>query len=137
MTKKRFTEKEMKQLSANPYVQSVSEKGITYTDDFKGLFMAEKMNGKFARQIFEDAGFDVEVVGKTRIKAASKRWEAAYQEHGVIGLTDTRKGHSGRPRERELSLEEQNARLEAKINLLQAENELLKKIRFAERGLKK
>ncbi|VXB80406.1 transposase [Bacillus sp. 349Y] len=130
MTKKRFTEKEMKQLSANPYVQSVSEKGITYTDDFKGLFMAEKKNGKFARHIFEDAGFDVEVVGMTRINAANKRWGAAYRKHGVSGLTDTRKDNSGRQREGE-------PRLEAKINLLQAEVELLKKIRFAERGLKK
>ncbi|VXC43091.1 transposase [Bacillus sp. 349Y] len=137
MTKKRFTEKEMKQLSANPYVQSVSEKGITYTDDFKGLFMAEKKNGTFARQIFEDAGFDVEVVGMTRINAANKRWGAAYRKHGVSGLTDTRKDNSGRQREGEPSLEEQNARLEAKINLLQAEVELLKKIRFAERRLKK
>ncbi|WJV19265.1 hypothetical protein QU593_01785 [Rossellomorea marisflavi] len=124
MTKKRFTEKEMKQLSTNPYVQSVSEKGITYTDDFKGLFMAEKKNGKFARQIFEDAGFDVEVVGMTRIKATSKRWGAAYRKLGVSGLADTRKDNSGRQREGEPSVEEQNARLEAKINLLQAEVEL-------------
>ncbi len=43
----------------------------------------------------------------------------------------------GRPRERELTLEEKNTRLEAEINLLRAENELLKKIRFAERGMKK
>ncbi len=73
----------------------------------------------------------------TRIHAASKRWNAAFKMNGVLGLSDTRKGNSGRPRERELSLEDKNARLEAQINLLKAENELLKKIRFAERGLKK
>ena len=39
--------------------------------------------------------------------------------------------------ERELSLEEKYARLEAQINLLKAENELLKKIRFAERGMER
>jgi hypothetical protein len=38
---------------------------------------------------------------------------------------------------KELSLEEKYARLEAQLNLLKAENVLLKKIRFAERGLKK
>lgn len=73
----------------------------------------------------------------TRIHAASKRWNAAYKTNGVLGLSDTRKGSSGRPRERELSLGDKNARLEAQINLLKAENELLKKIRFSERGLKK
>ena len=45
--------------------------------------------------------------------------------------------NSGRPREKELSLEEKYARLEAKINLLKAENELLKKTRYTERRLKK
>ena len=76
------------------------------------------------------------MIGMTRIHAASKRWSAAYIKNGILGLYDTRKGHSGKPRERGCS-EEKNARLEAQINLLQAENELLKKIRFAERGLKK
>ena len=38
--------------------------------------------------------------------------------------------NSGRPLERELTLEEKYARLEAQTNLLKAENELLKKIRF-------
>jgi transposase len=137
MSKKRFTEKEIKQLSINPYVKTVSSKGITYTDEFKYLFIAEKEKGKFSRQIFEEAGFDTEIIGMTRIQASSKRWGTAYKKNGVAGLNDTRKENSGRPREQELSLEEKNARLEAQINLLKAENELLKKIRFAERRLKK
>ena len=69
--------------------------------------------------------------------SASKRWRKAYRKNGVIGLRDTRTENSGRPRERELTLEEKNARLEAQINLLKAENELLKKIRFAERGMRR
>jgi transposase len=137
MSKKTFTDKEIKQLSTNAYVKAVSSKGITYTNEFKGHFIAEKEKGKFARQIFEEAGFDTEIIGMVRIHAASKRWSVAYKKNGVLGLNDTRKGNSGRPRERKLSLEEKNARLEAQINLLKAENELLKKIRFAERGLKK
>lgn len=34
MSKKLFTEKEIKLLSSNNYVKSVSSKGITYTDEF-------------------------------------------------------------------------------------------------------
>ncbi len=71
------------------------------------------------------------------IYSASRRWKDTYLERGISGLRDTRAGSSGRPRERELTLEEKNARLEAEINLLKAENELLKKIRFAERRMKK
>ena len=136
MSKKVFTEKELNQLSTNKYVKSISSKGITYTDEFKHLFISEKEKGKFARLIFEESGFDVDALGIYRVRAASKRWQKAYNENGINGLRDTRAGSSGRPRERELSLEERNARLESQINLLKAENELLKKIRFAERGLK-
>ena len=137
MSKKIFTEKEIKQLSKNKYVKSVSSKGITYTDELKRIFIAEKEKGKFTRDIFEECGFNVEVLGMDRIKSASKRWQKAYNKAGISGLRDTRAGSSGRPRERELSLEEKNARLEAQINLLKAENELLKKIRLAERRMKK
>ncbi len=36
MSKKHFTEKEIKTLSKNPYIKSVSTKGITYTESLKG-----------------------------------------------------------------------------------------------------
>ena len=52
-------------------------------------------------------------------------------------LFDTRKINSGRPLERELSLEERVLRLEAKNRLLQAENELLKKLDLLERQMLK
>jgi transposase len=136
MSKKLFTEKEIKSLSKNPYVKSVSTKGITYTDDFKRHFIAENENGKSPRRIFEECGFDVEVLGVERVKSAGKRWRVAYREDGIDGLKDTRKENPGRPRGAELSLEEKYARLEAQVNLLKAENELLKKIDLAERRLK-
>jgi transposase len=137
MSKKIFTKKEIEILSKNPYVNSVSPKGITYTDEFKELFIAQKEKGKFASEIFRDCGLNPEIVGKRRIDSASRRWREAYSNDGVMGLHDSRSGNSGRPRERELSIEEKYARLSAENNLLKAENELLKKIRFAERGLKK
>lgn len=137
MSKKDFTKNEIKRLSSNKYVRSVSSKSITYTDEFKHIFIAEKEKGRFARDIFEGCGFDVEVLGTERVKSASKRWQKAYNQDGLMGLRDTRAENSGRTKEKELSMEEKNARLEAQINLLKGENELLKKIRFAERGMKK
>ena len=136
MSKKIFTEKEIKQLSNNKYVKSVSSKGITYTDEFKHIFIAENEKGKLPREIFEECGFDIEIIGMDRVYSASKRWREAYKMNGIIGLRDTRAENSGSPRERELSLEEKYARLEAQNNLLKAENELLKKIRFAERRMR-
>ena len=100
MSKKTFTDKEIKLLSTNPYVKTVSSKGITYTDEFKRLFIAEKKKDKYSRQIFEEYGFDARIIGMTRIHAASRRWQAAYKKSGVVGLNDTRAGNSGRPRKR-------------------------------------
>lgn len=137
MSKKIFTEREIKILSANPNVKSVSPKGITYTDTFKRLFIIENEKGKLPRQIFEENKFDIDIIGLKRIQSSGKRWRAAYRDSGVMGLSDTRNGNSGRPSDKELSLEEKYARLEAANNLLKAENELLKKIDFAERRLKK
>jgi transposase len=137
MSKKVFTEKEIKLLSNNPYVKSVSPKGITYTDDFKRIFIAENEKGKLPREIFEECGFDIDIIGIQRVKASGNRWRDAYQENGIDGLKDNRPGNSGRPIERELSLEEKYARLEAQNNLLKAENELLKKIQVLERRMKR
>lgn len=136
MSKKTFTEVEISKLSNNPYVKSVSSKGITYTDEFKRMFIAETESGKFPRQVFEEHSFNVKVLGMNRVMKAAYRWRIAYKESGVLGLRDTRTTNSGRPSEKELSLEEKNTKLEAQVKLLLAENELLKKLDMMERGLR-
>jgi len=135
MSNKIFTEKEREILSSNSYVKSVTLKGITYTDEFKRIFIVAHENGKFPTAIFEEHGFDINIIGLKRVKSASQRWRTAYKENGIDGLLDTRKGHSGRPSEKELSIEEKYLRLQAQNNLLKAENELLKKIDMMERRL--
>ena len=137
MTKIYLTEKQQAQLKCNPYVQAVSEKAITYTDEFKRHFIAENEKGKLPRAIFEEAGLDVELICLERVRSSAKRWRVAYRKAGIDGLQDMRKTNSGRPFERELSLEEKYARLEAKTRLLEAENELLKKLDLLERQMVK
>lgn len=137
MSQKVFNEKEIKRLKINPYVKNVSEKSITYHDEFKNLFVLQLEEGKTPRMIFEQAGFDVDVIGMKRIEAAASRWKQAYKKSGLVGLKDSRQTNSGRRLNRELTAQEQTARLEAKIKLLEAENELLKKVYLMERGLLK
>lgn len=138
MSKKLFTNEEIELLSKNKYIKNITIKGITYTEEFKKIFIAENIDGKLPRQIFEECGFDIDILGMHRIHSAGKRWRKSYKEDGVIGLSDTRKLNSGRPRTKDLSLEEKYARLEAKLKLLKAENELLKKLDMIERqALKK
>lgn len=135
MSIKTFTEKQMRLLSNNQYVMNVSDKAITYTDEFKRIFMSENETGKLPRLIFEEHGFDIDIVGIERVKSSAKRWRKLYKKGGILGLSDMRKEKSGRPRDKELSTEQKIERLEAQINLLKAENELLKKIDFLERRL--
>lgn len=133
MSKKLFSNDEIKELSNNKYVKKVSEKGITYTDEFKRLFIAENEKGKFPREIFIECGFDVNIIGLKRIQSSGSRWRSAFRRNGVEQLQDTRKYNTGRPSEKDLSLEEKYEKLQAKIKLLQAENELLKKLEMLER----
>ncbi len=67
MSKKLFTNEEIEILSKNKYVKNVSKKGITYTDEFKKIFITENDNGKLPRQIFEECGFDINILGMNRI----------------------------------------------------------------------
>lgn len=137
MSKKLFSDEEIKLLSNNKYVKNISSKAITYTDEFKLLFIAEYNNGKLPINIFQDAGFSVDIIGKHRIWCASKRWRKSYNKLGELGLRDTRKLNSGRPLKRELTVEEIIAKKDAEIAYWKAEAELLKKIELQERLVKK
>lgn len=137
MSIKVFSKEEIEVLSHNKYVKHVSTKGITYTDELKSHFISEYEKGKFPRTIFEESGFNVDVLGKMRIESAAKRWHTTYKNEGIVGLQDARKENSGRPREKELTLEEKYERLMAQNKLLKAENELLKKLDMLERRMVK
>lgn len=135
MSKITFSSKEIKSLQANPNVQRASEKAITYTDEFKKRFIDEDLAGKHPRQIFEENGFNVDSIGIKRIEQAAQRWKKAYEKNGLIGLADSRKTASGRPLKRELTPSEVIERQQARIELLEGQVELLKKLERTERRL--
>lgn len=133
MSKKLFSNNEIIKLSKNKYVKNVTAKGITYTNEFKLQFISEYENGKASRQIFEDAGFDIEIIGLKRIDCASSRWRKVYKDRGVLALEDARTLNSGRTLNRELTIEEIITKKDAEIAYLKAELELIKKLEMHER----
>lgn len=136
MSKILFTDKQVKKLSKNEWIKKVSNKAITYTDEFKVKLLKETENyKKIPQDIFRDCGIDPDIVGEGRISNAANRWRKQYKSSGEI--KDTRKGSSGRPRIHDLSDSEKLKRAEVKIKLLEAENELLKKNEMIEMGLLK
>jgi len=133
MSKVIFNDKKIKVLAKNPNVLRVSDKAITYSVEFKNRFIEENSKGVLPRKIFEDNGFEIEIIGLKRIEQSAARWREKYADMGVLGLKDSRKSNSGRPLLRELTAQEEIERLKAKISLLEIENEFLKKLDEIER----
>lgn len=100
MAKKIFTDKEVAFLKQNPYVKKVSTTNISYTQDFKDMFVAGYNKGSTPLFLFEKHNFPVAVLGINRIKAAAKRW---------------------------LNKKDEYLKLENRISYLEKENEILRK----------
>ena len=123
MSKKLFTDVQVKKLSKNKQIKNVTNKEITYTNEFKYKLVKECENyKKFPQEVFRECGIDPEIVGKGRIEASAHRWRKQLNYIGKI--TDTRTTNSGNTLKRELSDKEKLERAEARIKLLEAENEL-------------
>lgn len=135
MSKVKFSKKAVEKLKKNPYVKTVTENGITYTEEFKNIFIKEHLEGIPTSIIFERYGFDINVLGENRIHSASKRWR--QQAKRDEDFTDKRAINSGRPLSRELSEEETIEKLKHKIAILEQENSFLKKVHLIELQAKK
>lgn len=124
----KFTAEQIEKLKENPYVESVTDKYINYSEIFKELFWNDYQNGMAPSAIFKKYGFDPGILGAKRrngfvyrIKQEAKRLE---------GFKDTRKGNSGRPVTKNLTPEEEIARFKHKNKILKQENDFLKRVRF-------
>ena len=131
MGKNYFTPEQVEELRKNKYIKHVSEKAITYTEEFKERFMLEYNSGKLPSQILLEMGLNPKILGKKRldgIVATIKR-----QSVSPTGFKDTRADSSGKPLTRELSQEELIERQKQEIELLKAKVEYLSLLRRAER----
>ena len=102
MSKILFTDAQVKKLTKNKWIKNITNKGITYTNEFKYKLVKECENyKKFPQDVFRECGIDPDIVGINRIQCSAYRWRKQINSTGEI--TDTRKGSSGRPLEHELS----------------------------------
>ena len=126
-----FTDEQLRLLEENPYVVKASKKSITYSEEFKELYWIDYQNGIQPIEIFKKYGFDPYALGSRRRDNFTNRLkkQAARED----GFKDTRSKNSGRPSTKELSLEVQLERLKHKNEVLQQENDFLKRVRFINR----
>jgi len=125
MGKKHFTKEQQEELSANPYIEKISDTTITYTKGFREIFMVEYQSGKSPSQILRNMNIDPRLLGKRRIDSIVQRIK--QYELRPEGCKDTRGSNQGRPSTRELSDQDKIKQLEQKISYLKQENNFLKK----------
>lgn len=134
MSKLRFSKDDIEKLKDNPYILNISEKAITYTDEFKEKFMELYSKGKMPTEIFRLCEIYPEIIGQKRIDMVAYRLKKKL-EYGEE-LTDKRKEFSGRPKSKELTKDEEIQRLKNKIQYQEQQIEFLKKISFVEKKAK-
>ena len=131
MNKSKFSEEQIRALLSNCNVDKCSNKAITYNKDFKIRAVKHyNEDGKTARQIFKEAGFDLNVVGKHIPKDCLKCWRRTFKTKGADGLCVENRGRGGgRPKTKGLTDADRIKRLEATVAYLEAENDFLAKLR--------
>lgn len=132
MSKRIFTQEQIKQLSKNKYVAKCSKKSITYTKDFK--IKTVKMyqeNGFSPQEIFIQLGFDLNVIGRQQPRQCVIRWKNSFRTKGIGGLEELRgkSKNGGRPKTKNITDKDKIERLEAEVAYLKAENDFLAKLR--------
>lgn len=90
-----FTDEEVKVLRENKYTAFVSNNSIRFTLEFKEMFLEKKKEGVPVRRIFLEAGYDVNILGTSRIKNLSKR--IPKEASSPCGLHEGYHIHSKRP----------------------------------------
>jgi len=137
MSKRIFSADQIKELLANPNVSRCSDKSITYSKTFKVLAVKKYYEeGHSPRMIFEEAGFNIAMIGKYTPKRSLYGWKKIYKSKGADRLkVETRgKHHKGRrPKVKNLTDTEKIKYLEIENAYLKAEKDFFMKLRAAKK----
>jgi transposase-like protein len=133
MSKRRFTEEQINEMLMNKNVAKCSDKAISYNKDFKieavKLYQNEGMS---ANQIFKEAGFNLDMIGREVPKDLLYDWTRIFETKGIDGLLIETRGKSnggGRPKTKWSTDKERIKYLETQVAYLKAENDFLAKLR--------
>ena len=134
MSKRIFTKEEIDKLSKNKNVTKCSEKLITYNKDFKIKAVKQYYDEyMMPNEIFEQAGFDLDTIGKDTAHSCLARWRKTFKNKGVLSLNTENRGKAKdgeRPKKiKNKSDKDKIERLEANVAYLKAENDFLAKLR--------
>lgn len=73
MGKNYFTAEQIEKLRDNPYVKNISEKSITYTEEFREQFYIRYQSDPYPSKILLEMGLDPAILGPSRVHNITKR----------------------------------------------------------------
>lgn len=130
MSRKYFNEEQLQLLRKNPYVYSVTPARLQLTKQFKELFLTAYRSGESPREILDNYGFDLGILGERRIWSIAYHIRDEFNKYGEF-----REGY--RPRDPKTALyasdqfpteKDEIKRLQHEVDYLKQEMEFLKKI---------
>lgn len=129
----RFVESQIRQIEKNANVLHVSDRSITYQPVFKLAAVKAYQEGRAPAEIFREAGFNLDMIGRKNPNRYLIRWRKTFVSQGEAGLLEEQRGNgsTGRPLA-ELSIKKKLAQ----AKLLEAEIDFLKKLEALERQAK-
>jgi transposase len=123
----KFTEKDRKLLLSNRFVKSVSSSQVLFTPEFKLKALKMHAEGLSPSNIFLKLGIDPNLFLIEYPKKCLSRWSKIVEKSGEVAIKEERRGKGGgRPKKSKLVGEKE---LRAKIAILEAEVDFLKKLR--------
>ena len=70
---KKYTQKQIEELKANPYTLQVSDKRIFFTIEFKKVFWTKYQAGMSPRAIFKELNYNLDYFGQKQIDSIVQR----------------------------------------------------------------
>lgn len=129
MGRRILTEEEIQILKENRNVKNCTKWSITYDNDFKVKAVEQYEGGMNPRDIFNQAGLDLKIIGKDAPKESIKFWNKVYRKKGVSSLQTENRGRNGGLNKMLITEKDRIKRLEAEVAYLKAENDFLVKLR--------
>ena len=123
----------VKELNEHKYVEKATDWTVSFTEEFKQLVYDEYYRGKSIAEIFSEAGFDVEKLGKKRLENFQAHLMRKAESEN--GFADKRKDKSLQaPLSTEAQMAKRIRELEHRNAYLEQENDFLKKIQELEKA---
>lgn len=131
-----FTDEQIEHLKANPYVKSVSQSSVSFTEEFKIYFWHRLEEGVTTRMIFIECGIDPDALGKRRMDGF--RYSLKQNSKRAEGFSDKRRSNYRHEKNAdEQSVELRIKQLEHELAYTRQEVEFLKKLQMADMEARK